>query len=133
MLLSGLPEQVADEENLARFLTYRSQFNSIGVKHSVFLPEREHKETSVSRHGSEPRESLWAIGDVATKGRNLYGAAMIKAAQVRAAGLDIVADEPPPRHAVIRNWPWADDPVRQKAEQKKLALRLASNAQVLEK
>jgi hypothetical protein len=133
MLLSGLPEQVANEENLARFLTYRSQFNSNGVKHSVFLPEREHKETSVYRHGSEPRESLWVVGEVATKGRNLYGAAIINAGQVRTAGLDVMADEPPPMHAVIRNWPWADDPVRQKAEQKKLALRLASDAQVLEK
>jgi hypothetical protein len=133
MLLSGLPEQVADDENLARFLTYRSQFNSAGVKHSVFMPEPEAKETSVSRHGSEPRESLWAIGEVATQGRTLQGAAIIKAEKIRAAGLEVIADEPPLRHAVIKNWPWGDDLDLQKAEQKKLALRLAANAQVFQK
>lgn len=62
MLSSGLPEQVADEENPARFLTSNSQFNSKGVKHNVLLPEPEAQETSVFRHGREPREALWAIG-----------------------------------------------------------------------
>jgi hypothetical protein len=40
----------------------------------------------------------------------------------------------PPRHAAIRNWPSVgDDPILLKAEEKKLAILLASNARVLEK
>jgi hypothetical protein len=56
------------------------------------------------------------------------------AGEVRAAGLDVIADEPPLRHAAIRNWPWVgDDPDEQRAKQKELAILIASNARVLEK
>ena len=136
MLPSGLPERVADEEKLIRFLTSRSQFNATMVKHSAFLPETETWETSVFRHGSEPREALWAIGDehAARGGRNIHGAAIFKAHSVRAARLDVIADEPPPRHGTIRNWPLVeDDPVSQKAQQKELAMLLASKACLLKK
>jgi hypothetical protein len=133
MLPSGLPEQVGDEENLARFLTSSGQFNSKGVKHSAFLPEPKTQETSVFRHGSEPREALRAIGNehVANE-RTIHGAAIIKAGEVRAAGLGVFPDELPPRHAVIRNWPrTGDDPDLLKAERKELAMSLASKAELL--
>jgi hypothetical protein len=43
--------------------------------------------------------------------------------------LNVVADEPPPRHAVIRGWPVIDnDPDLQKARHKEKALILASAA-----
>src|ERR1700733_12654475 len=133
MLQSGLPEQVANEENLARFLTHGSQFNSKGVKPTVFLPEPKAQETSVFRHGSEPRDDLWAIGNEhAAKGRTIHGAAIIRAGEVRAAGLAVIPDEPPLRHAAIRNWPWiGNDPEMLKAERKELAIMLASTAQLL--
>ena len=129
MLPSGLPEHVDDEEDLARFLTQRNQFNSIMVKPSAFLPDHNARETSISRHGKAPLERLWEIGLVATGNRKLYGAAIFKARVVRSAHLEVVADEPPPRHAVIKSWPWAEnDPELQKAIQKELAVIIASTA-----
>jgi hypothetical protein len=131
-LPSGLPDLVADEEDLARFLTQSSHFNALMAKPAAFLPSPKDRETSVSRHGREPLESLWVLGIVAAKDRKLYGAAIFKARAVRAAQLEVRADEPPPRHAVIHGWPWIEnDPEFQKAEQKERAALLASEAALL--
>ena len=131
-LPSGLPDLVADEENLARFLTQSSQFNVSMPKPSAFLPSPKDRETSVSRHGSQPAQDLWALGLVAAGERKLHGAALFKARIVRAAQLEVAADEPPPRHAVIRGWPWnAADPELQKAKQKEMAALIASEAVLL--
>jgi hypothetical protein len=134
-LPSGLPERVADREDLARFLTSSSQFNSKMVKPSAFLPEPKDRETSVFRHGDEPREVLWAVGhEHAAQGRTIHGAAIFKAGAVRGVGLEVIADEPPPRPAAIKNWPWIeDDPELRKAQQKELANLLASKAEFLRK
>jgi hypothetical protein len=128
-LSSGLPEHVADEEDLARFLIQSNQFNALMAKPAAFLPNPRDHETSVSRHGRVPLESLWELGRAAAGPRGLYGAAIVKTVVVRRLKLEIAADEPPPRHAVIRGWPWfADDVEMQKAKQKELALALASAA-----
>jgi hypothetical protein len=130
-LPSGLPEHVDDEEDIARFLTSSSQFTSIIVKPSAFLPSPNHRETSVTRHGRNPERNLWKIGKqvVAISGRTLYGAAILKAADIRSVDLDVLADEPPARHAAIRNWPWLDnDPDLQKAQQKQIANQLTQAA-----
>lgn len=130
MLDSGRPDVIADEEDLARFLTSSGQFNAQMAKPAPFLPSPNDRETSVFRHGSEPLETLWAIGDTHAAGhRKLHGAAIVKARNVRAAELDVIADEPPPRHAAIRGWPWlGSDPEEQKARRKERALSLASTA-----
>ena len=131
-LHSGLPDLVADEEDLARFLTQSNQFSALMAKPAAFLPSPKDRETSVSRHGSEPVESLWTIGLSAAGGRKLYGAAIFKAGAVRKAQLEVTADEPPPRHAVIRGWPMNEiDPELQKAKQKEMAALIASQATVL--
>lgn len=131
-LPSGLSDIVADEEDLARFLTLSSQFSASMAKPAAFLPSPKDRETSVSRHGSMPREGLWSIGLLAVGERNLYGAALVKARAVRAAQLTVLADEPPPRHAVIRGWPWDEaDPELQKAQQKEIAILIASQAVLL--
>ena len=130
-LPSGLPEHIDDKEDIARFLTSSSQFNSIIVKPSAFLPSPNHRETSVSRHGRNPERNLWKIGKqvVAISGRTLYGAAILRAADIRSADLDVLADEPPERHAAIRKWPWLDnDPDLQKAQQKQIANQLTQAA-----
>ncbi len=128
-LPSGLPDQVHDDEDLARFLVQSNQYNPILVKPAAFLPSPRDRETSVSRHGAKPLDQLWAIGAVAAGDRKLHGAAIIRAQVVAAAQLTVVADEPPPRHAVIRDWPWIDgDPELQKARQKEKAVILASAA-----
>lgn len=128
-LPSGLPEQVADDEELARFLVQSNQYNTVMVKPAAFLPSPKDRETSVSRHGANPLDRLWELGTAAAGGRNLHGAAIIRSQVVTEAQLTVDANEPPPRHAVIRGWPWdADDPVLQKAQQKERASILASAA-----
>lgn len=132
MLPSGLSETIRDEEDLARFLTQGSQFTALMAKPSAFLPNPKDHETSVSRHGSDPREELWAIGFAAAGERKLYGAAIVKAEVVRATQLEIYANEPPPRHAVVRDWPWdSADPDLQKAKRKEIAAVIASQSVLL--
>jgi len=90
-LPSGLEEIIADDEDLARYLTSSSQFNAIMVKPAAFLPNPKDRETSVFRHGSEPLDRLWAIGvEHAAGGCNLHGAAICKARHVRAAQLEVI-------------------------------------------
>ncbi len=128
-LPSGLPDIVADDEDLARFLTQSSHFNKIMAKPAAFLPNPKDCETSVSRHGREPLDRLWEIGVAAAGTRNLHGASIFKARVVRMAKLEVLASEPPPHHAVICGWPWIEnDPELQKAQQKELAAVIASAA-----
>jgi hypothetical protein len=132
-LPSGLDEIIAEDEDLARYLTSSSQFNALMVKPAAFLPSPKDQETSVFRHGGEPRDQLWAIGiEHAAGGRNLHAAAICKASHIRAAQLEVIAEEPPPRHAVIRGWPFSEtDPELQKAKQKELAALIASKAELV--
>lgn len=133
MLPSGLAEIVADEEDLARFLTSSSQFNAIMVKPAVFLPNPKNGQTSVFRHGSLPRAPLWEIAkEHVSADRTLHGAAIVKAKHVRSAVLEVVAQEPPPRHANIVNWPSSRaDPDMAKAEQKVRAALIARHAELV--
>jgi hypothetical protein len=133
MLASGLPDLVGDDEDLARFLMSTSQFAARMAKPAAFLPSPSDRETSVFRHGSQPLDALWALGDEHAVGsRTLHGAAIVKAGDVRAVLLEVLADEPPPRHAAIRGWPWLDDdPDLRKAERKERAAQIASKAMLL--
>jgi hypothetical protein len=127
MLPSGLPEIVAGEEALARFLLSSSYFTATIVKPAAFLPNpKAQMTTSVSRHGAEPREELMQIGRDLRPERTLHGAAICKAAVVRSARLDVTSDEPPLRHANIVGWPVDSDPSLQKAAQIERALEIAS-------
>ena len=127
MLASGLPDDFADREPLARFLTSSSHFNAIAVKPAAFMPNRA-RETSVFRHERDPVEGLRLIAE-----KNLavscscYGAAICEASAVRKVGLEISASEPPARHANIVGWPAIEnDPVAQKSKDKELAASVAS-------
>jgi hypothetical protein len=131
-LPSNLPDIIADDEDIARFLTQSSHFNSSMVKPSAFSPSPTDRETSVCRHGVDPLEKLWSLGADAANARHLHGAAILKAHTVRNVGLEVLPDEPPPHHAAIRGWPWLDgDPELQKAKQKEIALVMASQAMLL--
>ena len=132
-LPSGLPDFVADAEDLARFLTSASQFNTKGAKPSAYLPSEKYRNTSVFRHGEEPKAELLNIWiQNSHVGRNLHAIAVCKARDVRAAKLDVLADEPPPRHADIEGWPWNDaDPDMAKAARKELAAVIAQSAHIV--
>lgn len=106
MLSSGLPEDVADAEPLARFLTSDSQFNRTSARASAFLPGPVDWKTSVFRQAAEPPAQLWATADRELGSeRRARAAAMLAAADVRRAKLDVEAHEPPERHANIVGWP----------------------------
>jgi hypothetical protein len=131
-LPSGLPEKVGDEEDLARFLTSSSQFNALIAKPSAFLPSPKSDETSVFRHGSEPRQILWQIGIEHVLHRAVHAAAIVKAWHVRTALLEVAAQEPPARHANIRGWPpLTPDPEMGKAARKERALAICEHAEVV--
>jgi hypothetical protein len=119
MLPSGLPDEIADDEDLARFITSSSQFNSLMAKPAAFLPNPKHKNTSVFRHVPDWHglKSLWDA--VSSSERSLHAVAVFRAEAVRAAQLDVCPEEPPERHANIVGWPWLpQDPELQKARQK---------------
>jgi hypothetical protein len=130
-LPSGLSEIIANEEDLARFITQSNHFSALMAKPAAFLPSKS-RETSISRHSGDPKEELWALGMVAAGERKLYGAAIVKANIIRASQLEVYAAEPPPRHAVIKGWPWDEtDPDLQKAKQKEIAMVISSQAVLL--
>ena len=133
MLASGLADTVDNEEDVARFLTSSGHFNAAGVKPAAFLPNPKNGETSVYRHGSHPPASLWQIAkNHVGAARTLHGAAIVKAKHVRSALLEVVAQEPPPLHANIVNWPSSQaDPDMAKAEQKERAALIAQHAEVV--
>jgi hypothetical protein len=138
LLPSGLSELVGDEESLARFLCSSSYFSSNGVKPGAFLPTVQDRATSVFRvarigdeHAQVAQLRLLAIEFVESETRSTKGAALLRASEARAAGLQVDADEPPPRHALLRGWPWANnDSELRKAQQKEIGLQLAAAAQL---
>ncbi|WP_126536066.1 hypothetical protein [Aerosticca soli] len=131
-LPSGLPETVDATEDLARFLTQSGHYSGRTVKPGAFLPSPKDRATSVSRHGSEPIETLYQLGLAAAGNRALHGAAIIKCGAVRDAGLGVDADEPPARHALIRGWPWFEnDKQLEKAQQKEKALQLVATTELV--
>ena len=128
-LPSGLPLIVEEDEPLARFMTSSSWFarTTRRVKHNAFLPAPD-DDTSVFRARDLPPEALWKIGEEAMPDVGFHGAGIVKASLVRKATLDVIAGEPPPRHANIRGWPKNDDPELQKAARKKIAMSVAEEA-----
>ena len=131
-LLSGLPEHVGDDEDVARFLTQSKQFNTSRVKPSAFLPSSKHRNTSIFRMGGDPAHLVDTWNQNNPDDRPLRGAAICKAKHVGAAGLDVVASEPRPTHANVEGWPWLEsDEELQKAQQLERAIQIAAEATVV--
>jgi len=136
VLPSGLPEIVADDEPVARFLTSSNWFAATKglVKPGAFLPNRN-LETSVFRHGAEPVAGLWAIAD-ARIDANVHGAGVVHAVVPRSTDLDVVAQETgpggSPRHANIVGWPGdGNDPATWKEIWKDRANVIASKTELV--
>ena len=86
--------------------------------------------TSVFRQQTHPLPAIWELGDreIGLE-RRVRAAAILTAAQVRHAMLDVQAHEPPPRHANIVGWPTAPgDPDAIRARRKEFALLLVHAA-----
>jgi hypothetical protein len=131
LLPSGLPDSVANEEDLARVLRSSGHYSSSFVKAAAFMPAPKDAMTSVIRHGSEPREELWKLAELFLGIPPRHGAAICKARVVREQSLEVGAKEPPPRHANIVGWPVNADPELQKAQQKELALAIAAQSELV--
>lgn len=115
------------DEPLARFLTQSSHWHKERhqVSSSAFLPSRLATGLSVFRTTGLDARAVWALGDlhvVPSPVRRVRGAATVIASVVTTAGLTLVRDDVPPRHAEIRNWP------EEKEARKQCALELAASA-----
>ena len=116
---------VGKNENLSRYIFSTRHFSRHlnRIKGEAYMPNRG--EVSVFRTDRLTDSAIWEIGsDVATKSkRTLYARGDTKAHEVRKVGLDILAEEPPLRHANLVGWPEGDKP-----RQKLIALQIAAGA-----
>ena len=100
--------QVDPSEDLTKFIFNRSQYSPSNdrVKYSAFMPP-PNRRLSVFRIIGLAKNDLWEIGETIGKQRMLplLAHADIKALSVAEAGLNIEADDIPPRHANIIDWP----------------------------
>lgn len=69
-------------------------------------------------------ESVWRIGRDVAIDRTIHARADIATSAAVAQGLNLVRDEPPPRHRSLNGWP----PASQKEDQKLIAMELAAAA-----
>jgi len=102
--------------NIKKIENYNG-ISEIVVQPKAFEPERKKNDLSVSKIsdlklGSDER-SIWFIGKFVENERkrggnpsNLYGRADLSVSQIRDLHLDVVPDEPPPRHANIEKFPF---------------------------
>ena len=90
--------------------------SEIIVQPEAFEPERKRNDLSVSKITDlrllTDERSIWFLGKFVERERqsggnpsNLYGRADLSVFQIRELHLDVVPDEPPPRHANIENFP----------------------------
>ena len=96
-----------------------------GIPLPEFAPEPD---GAVSLDWIESRNRLFSMS-VGTSHRLAY--AWLDGADTGhgVARLEVMADEPPPRHAAIRSWPWIEnDPDLQKTKQKERAILIANAA-----
>ncbi|HEY4417685.1 MAG TPA: hypothetical protein VGO57_18480, partial [Verrucomicrobiae bacterium] len=95
LLESGLPQDIADDEQIARFLFNEGEYNKSFVKFKAFSPQPKTNETSVSRHGKDPEAELKELGEEVAKKRKqkLRGAAIFLAKFVRETQLQIIQAE----------------------------------------
>ncbi|MCH7229060.1 hypothetical protein [Haloferula sp. A504] len=133
-LPSGLSAEVDGGEPLARYCTSSSWVaKSKGrVKYQAFMPAPD-DDTSVYRSEGMSDGELWAHADryfVNAEGEpyRIHGAAVVEASCVSEAGIQIIPDEGPPRHANLRGWPLDADLELQKSKRKAVAKRIASEA-----
>ena len=101
------------------------------AKPAAFLPHPEYRNASVFRIGNDSACLTQSWKDTSDGTRALNAVAFCTAADVRNAGLDVIASEPPPAHANIEGWPWLNDPDLQKARQKEHASRIAEATSIL--
>lgn len=131
-LPSGLSSFPQPNETLARALFSDNEFNSSAPKFSGFMPSATDK-TSVFRQCDQDPRLLKSACEAAAAGRGkpVKRVAITTVASVLAQHLSVLPSEPPLRHADIVDWPSDIDPERQKAERKRIAMEIASTAELI--
>ena len=116
--MSYLSAQIDDGEYLTNFVLESNKFKSeklasgggvrVVVHYKAFEPEKT-GERSVFRMDGLDKDAIAELGRTFVgqpREKPIYGWGRIKAVAVRrAVPLQVRADEPPPRHAVIDTWP----------------------------
>ncbi|WCL50755.1 hypothetical protein [Leptospira sp. GIMC2001] len=130
---SGLSKKVSDHERVIRFFKDSNSYNSRFVKAQAFLPRpnhhTQHLEVSVFRDQSEDIEYWKQRNKEILSNSQLHGFARISVRSIRMFDLELDADDTPPAHANIIQWPIDSDLTLQKAIHKQIAQKLASNAE----
>lgn len=124
--------QLAENERVSRFVFDKGRLNGSPkmINQSAF---NDPGGVSLSRIDGLDSTQIWSLGDAAGLGRQKVAIArgdlLVKA--IRELGLDVIADEPPERHALIDKWPTFADPDSLKEESRILRQRLASAAETV--
>lgn len=124
-------EQVGSNEPIARFIFSKNHFSRVNerVKPVAFIPHPD-IETSVFRIEDlledRLREIAKSVGAENKPPREPFARAEVEVHVVVNAGLAVVADEPPPRHAEIVGWPRDD-----KSQQLEIAQSIAAAARLV--
>ena len=117
---------LATEEPIARFIRDRNYYRvDRTLRHSAFMPWRQDMQVSVFRIYDLGSNEIWELGSlhiVTSHGQQLLGRADLKVSDVTNIGLQVIPDEPPPRHANITAWP------EDNSKHKLLAAQLAAKA-----
>ena len=131
---------VSPGEKLTRFIRYNSHFSALTnrVKPDAFLPHRKHIDVSVFlisvlNDSAEPsKNEVWQIGwkYVQTEERPIKARADLSAAVVYENKLQVIPDEPPPRHANITPFPVEESPTDRKAR-RAIATKLANASKLV--
>ena len=115
---------VSPGEKLTRFIRYSNQFSHVKgeVRYRAFIPPKNSINLSVFRISLPPELSnnaVWKIGldYVEREGIPIKARADLFVSDVAANNLEVISDEPPPRHANITPFP-ADNKARQSIARK---------------
>lgn len=121
-------DSIDPSDPICRFIVDKRHFSSANnrVKPNAFLPEPT-RQTSVFLIKSLSEDAIWTIGESALgqSERVPRGRAQLTASDVAEVHLQLLVDNPPPRHAIIAGWP------SEKDGQKALAIELASRSQLI--
>lgn len=106
--------EVADDEQIANFVLESNKIRSDGnIHHRAFLPGKNDGERSVMRISGLSEEYAAANGQAFVgnpMNKTILGWGELSAAAIRTVNpLTVVADVPPPRHALIGGWPAAPE------------------------
>lgn len=131
-LESGLCDRVRPDERLARFLRSGSHVaKSTGrIKAAAFLPAPD-DDTSVFRSDGMESNEIRDLAAEHVEQATVHGTALVGANHVFDEDLEVVAVEPPPRHANIRGWPTAEKPDMQKNLRRLKAAAIADESEWL--